>query len=151
VWCCASSSWVAYGNLACAQHAVWSPMTPLYEPSTRVPGYWARTTHHACSLTQITSWKRYAPYVIVCVICAYLSSLSQTGHTRSGALQSVYINARSLKYSNWTRYINSAPEGVADNIEFVVGDGVGDYCGRAYTRGTRIVEPGQPLWASYLL
>lgn len=63
----------------------------------------------------------------------------------------MYVNARSLKYSNWTRFINASTEGVASNTDFVVGDGVGDYCGRAYTRVVGIVEPGQSLLASYLL
>jgi hypothetical protein len=63
----------------------------------------------------------------------------------------VYINARSLTHSNYTRYFNTAPPGSHNHIVFVGGEGVGDTCGRAYCKVVRAFSAGEEAYAKYLL
>jgi hypothetical protein len=75
--------------------------------------------------------------------------LRTSGLDRWGRRRAVYINAHSLRSSNWTRYVNTAPRGQRNNVEFVRGQGVGDRGGRVYLRITRPIKAGEELFAPY--
>jgi len=56
-----------------------------------------------------------------------------------------YINAKKFSESSWVRFVNTGPSEDMNNTEFF------PHRGKAYLRSTKIINPGDELFAPYKL